>query len=408
MARQKLEFQNREGQTLAGALELPDDDRPAAFAVFAHCFTCGKEGVAASRIARALAGRGIAVLRFDFTGLGNSNGDFANSNFSSNVDDLVAAAEFLKKQYRSPELLVGHSLGGAAVLVAAHRLPDVKAVATIGAPAAAHHLSRLFEGSIDDIKSRGSAVVTLGDRQFTVKSQLLEDLEHFVDADHISRLRRPLLLFHSPVDRVVSIDEAAKIYQAARHPKSFISLDEADHLLSRRVDSEYVAAMLAPWAGRYLSLASSPTTMGRPELDEGEVLVTEEDNRFLRSMYTRSHRLQADEPEDKGGRALGPDPYELLLMSLGSCTSMTLRMYANRKNLPVENIEVRLRHDRIHARDCEDCETTEGYVSRIERFIRYEGDLAEEQHRRLIEIAGKCPVHRTLKGEIEIITRSGR
>lgn len=407
MARDKLEFPNGAGQTLAGALELPDDGNPSAFAVFAHCFTCGKDALAASRISRALAERGIGVLRFDFTGLGNSDGDFANTNFSSNVADLVAAANYLRQRYESPALLVGHSLGGAAVLVAAHSLPEVAAIATIGAPATAGHLTHLIEDRLDDIRTRGSATVTLGQRRFTIKSQLIEDLERFGDTDHIVRLGRPLLLFHSPLDTVVSIDEAGKIYQAAKHPKSFISLDKADHLLSGREDSEYVAAMLATWASRYVPTAARTTARERSGLGDGEVLVTERNRAYLRSMYTRLHHLLSDEPAANGGSDLGPDPYELLLMSLGACTSMTLRMYANHKKLPVEDIEVRLRHDRIHARDCEDCETTEGYVSRIERIIRYAGSLSEEQHRRFMEIAGKCPIHRTLKGEIQILTRSG-
>ncbi|MBS1270424.1 MAG: hypothetical protein MAG794_01380 [Gammaproteobacteria bacterium] len=254
MVQQKLEFPNEEGQLLAGALELPDHGNPVAFALFAHCFTCGKDLAAASRIARALSKHSIGVLRFDFTGLGNSDGDFSNSNFSSNVEDLVAAANFMKEHYRAPALLIGHSLGGAAVLAAAHQLPDARAIATIGAPAAANHVSHLFDDSIEHIKTRGSAMVTLGQRQFTIRSQLIEDLEQFADTDHIGRLQRPLMVFHSPIDRIVPIDEAAKIYQAAKHPKSFISLDDSDHLLSRKADSEYVAATLAAWASRYLSL----------------------------------------------------------------------------------------------------------------------------------------------------------
>ncbi len=407
MPSQKLEFPNDEGHTLSAALELPDGGHASAFAVFAHCFTCGEDGAAASRIARALAARGIAVLRFDFTGLGNSDGDFANSDSSPSVGDLVAAAVFLEKHYRAPELLVGHGLGGAAVLSAAHDLPDVKAIATIGAPATAAHFAHLFDDSIDEIKKRGTGVVTLGTRKFTITSRLIEDLEKFADSDHIGRLGRALLVFHSPIDRVVSIDEAARIYQAAKHPKSFISLDKADHLLSRKEDSEYVAAVLAVWASRYLSETTvTPTAERQAALSDGEVLVTEENEQFLRGMYTHAHYLQADEPRGNGGTGLGPDPYELLLMSLGACTSMTLRLYAGHKNLPVSNIEVRLRHERIHARDCEDCESTEGYVSRIERRIRYEGALSAEQHRRLMEIADKCPVHKTLKGEIQIVTSS--
>ncbi len=404
MARQKIEFPNPNGDLLVGALELPDDE-PAALALFAHCFTCGKDVAAASRIARALTAHGIGVLRFDFTGLGNSDGDFSNSNFSSNVEDVVAAARFLEDKHDAPAMLVGHSLGGAAVLAAAHQLPGVKAVATIGAPATASHVSHLFDGDLEQIRRDGSAKVTLGLRQFTIKSQFVEDLEAYADTAHIAALRRPLLIFHSPLDDIVPIDEAAKIYGAAKHPKSFISLGDADHLLSRRADSEYVAQTLAAWASRYVSLQRPPARGRGATLDAGEVLVTEADEKFLRRLTTRSHELIADEPEANGGTAKGPDPYDLLLMSLGACTSMTLRMYANHKKLPVSNIRVRLRHERIHARDCEDCESTEGYVARIERVVSYDGELSEDEHRRFMQIADKCPVHKTLSGEIRIVTR---
>ncbi len=401
MIRRKIEFPNQDGELLAGALELPDGE-PAALALFAHCFTCGKDVAAAARIARALTDHGIGVLRFDFTGLGSSGGDFANSNFSSNVQDLVAAARFLEEEYAAPSLLIGHSLGGAAVLAAAHELPEVKAIATIGAPATASHVSHLFQESLDRIRSEGSAKVRLGGREFTIKSQLLDDIEQFADSAHIAALRRPLLIFHSPLDTIVSIDEAAKIYTAAKHPKSFISLDDADHLLSNKADSEYVAATLAAWASRYVPLSTAAAPGAR--LEPGEVLVTEQDDKFLRRLLTPSHALLADEPEANGGTDRGPDPYDLLLMSLGACTSMTLRMYANHKKLPVQNIRVRLRHERVHARDCEDCESTEGYIARIERTVAYEGELSDEQHQRFMQIADKCPVHKTLSGEIRIVT----
>jgi len=407
MARHKLEFPNGSGQTLAGALELPERRDPAAFAVFAHCFTCGKDIAAASRISRALTDHGIAVLRFDFTGLGNSDGDFANTNFSSNLGDLVAAANYLRDEYRSPALLIGHSLGGAAVLAAAHQLPDVKAVATISAPATARHVAHLFNDSIDTIRAEGSAMVNLGQRRFTIKSQLIDDLDQFTDTEHIGRLRRPLLVFHSPLDKLVSIDEAAKIYNAAKHPKSFVSLDKADHLLSSKEDSQYVAQTLAAWAGRYVPLEKSSSPAHGRNVAQGEVLITEENKKFLRRLYTPDHDFPADEPEKNGGSAQGPDPYELLLMSLGACTSMTLRMYANHKKLAVEDIQVRLKHERIHAEDCDECETTEGHVARIERIVSYRGELSDQEHERFMAIADKCPVHKTLSGEVRIVTRAG-
>lgn len=405
MSRSKVEFTNRDGHTLSGALEQPDSGPTLAMALFAHCFTCGKDVIAASRIAHALADQGIAVLRFDFTGLGSSDGDFANTNFSSNVDDLVDAANYLAEAYQAPSLLIGHSLGGAAALVAASRLDSVEAVATIAAPASPAHVTHLFADQHCDLRREGQAEVTVGGRPFNIRAQLLDDLEEWSSRCLVSNLRKPLLIFHSPVDAVVPASEAAKLYEAAKHPKSFISLDKADHLLSRRADADYVAATLATWANRYLELDNPASAPERPGVDAGEVLITEQDAHFLRGMYTTEHQVLADEPTGKGGTDQGPNPYDLLLMSLGACTSMTLRMYANHKSLPVTNIEVRLRHSRIHAEDCADCETQAGKLDRIERIISYEGDLSKEQHQRFLEIADRCPVHRTLTGEIQIETK---
>lgn len=405
MSRSKVEFTNRDGHTLSGALEQPESGPILAMALFAHCFTCGKDVIAASRIAHALADQGIAVLRFDFTGLGSSDGDFANTNFSSNVDDLVDAANYLAEAYQAPSLLIGHSLGGAAALVAASRLDSVEAVATIAAPASPAHVTHLFADQHCDLRREGQAEVTVGGRPFNIDAQLLDDLEEWSSRCLVSDLRKPLLIFHSPVDTVVPPSEAAKLYKAAKHPKSFISLDKADHLLTRRADADYVAATLATWANRYLELELLESPPERPRVNEGEVLITEQDANFLRGMYTIEHQVLADEPTDKGGTDQGPNPYDLLLMSLGACTSMTLRMYANHKSLPVMDIEVRLCHNRIHAEDCADCETKAGKLDRIERIISYQGDLTEEQHQRFLEIADRCPVHRTLTGEIQIETK---
>lgn len=400
MPRIKLEFPNAEGQTLAGLLETPPDGVPTSrYALFAHCFTCSKDIAAATRISRALAARGIAVLRFDFTGLGNSDGDFANTNFSSNVADLLAAARTLEREYEAPALLVGHSLGGAAVLAAVHDLPSVEAVVTIGAPATAAHVQHLFSGARDALETRGEAEVQIGLRRFRIRKQLLEDLSQHVSADHIRHLNRALLVFHSPLDTIVSIEEAGKIYQAARHPKSFISLDKADHLLSNREDAEYVAETLVAWASRYLGLgrhAFEQSTGTAPRVAEGEVLVTELDTRFLRGLYTARHQALADEPKSVGGTDLGPNPYALLLMALGACISMTLRLYARHKGLPLDDVEVRLSHERVHAQDCRDGEQTEGMLERIRVHLNIHGALTPEQRARLLEIAGRCPVHRTL------------
>jgi uncharacterized OsmC-like protein/pimeloyl-ACP methyl ester carboxylesterase len=402
MKKIRLEFDNADGDTLAGLLELPEDEGAiTAFGLFAHCFTCGKDIAAASRISRALAARGIAMLRFDFTGLGNSDGDFANTNFSSNIDDLVRAALALREQYRAPQLLIGHSLGGAAVLAAATRLDSIRAVVTIGAPATAQHISHLFQQQSDLIRHEGEAVVALGEREFCIQRQLLEDIDHYASTDEIRKLDAALLVMHSPIDSVVSIDEAARIYQAAKHPKSFISLDRADHLLSKADDAEYVATLVSAWAGRYLESAGAQENAHEPNLLDGEVLIIEQDHQFLRGMYSNSHFLRADEPVKYGGSDLGPTPYDLLLMSLGACTSMTLRMYANRKKLPLDDVEVRLLHERVHAEDCVDCEQK---IERITRRITLRGDLDAAQRQRLLEIADRCPVHRTLESDPQIVT----
>ncbi|MFQ5661144.1 MAG: alpha/beta fold hydrolase [Gammaproteobacteria bacterium] len=407
MPRTKLTFPNRQGQQLAGLLESPDGEA-RVYALFAHCFTCSKDIAAASRITRALTRRGIAVLRFDFTGLGNSDGDFSNTNFSSNLQDLIAASEYLQQHYIGPGMLIGHSLGGAAVLAAAHEIESVKAVVTIGAPATADHIGHMFVKERDRILSEEQANVDLGGRRFTIKKQFLKDIDNYNSVEHIAKLNRALLVFHSPVDRIVSVEEAARIYQAAKHPKSFVSLDKADHLLSRREDSEYVAAVMASWAGRYLDLheveeeRSSGTA---PSIASGHVLVDEQDRKFTRSIYTGNHQLIADEPMSSGGADLGPNPYEYLLTALGACTSMTVRMYANRKQINLENIKVRLDHSRIHADDCEECESKQGFVDKISKVISLEGDMTDEQRQRLMEIADSCPVHKTLHNEILITSR---
>ena len=406
MPRIKASFENQQGEALAGLLETPDAE-PLAYALFAHCFTCSKDIAAASRISRALAALGIAVLRFDFTGLGNSDGDFANTNFSSNVQDLIAAAQYLESQHQPPAMLIGHSLGGAAVLAAAHAIPAAKAVVTIGAPATAEHVEHLFKNKRAEILEHEHATVELGGREFTIKRQFLDDLAEHNDREHISTLKKALLVFHSPVDATVSIDEATKIYQAAKHPKSFVSLDKADHLLSKREDSEYVAATISAWAGRYLALdgakAERPSGTA-PSVPEGHLRVTAPPTGLTQRIYAQRHQLTADEPASLGGNDLGPNPYELLLASLGACTSMTLRMYAKRKSIDLGEIDILLVYNRIHAKDCEECESTEGFVGRIDRSITLHGNLTADDRQRLLTIADKCPVHKTLSGEITIKT----
>ncbi len=395
---EKIRFAGSDGQ-LAARL-----DRPAgsirAYAIFAHCFTCGANLAVGSRIARALARRGIATLRFDFTGLGGSDGDFANTNFSSNLEDLEAAARFLREHHRAPQLLIGHSLGGAAVLAVAERIAEVEAVATIGAPADPVHLTGLLgEDALAEIGERGVASVSIGGRGFQIKRQFLDDLDRQRQDERLGRLGKPVALFHSPVDEIVPIDEAARIYRRLEHPKSFVSLDRADHLLSNKADAEYVAEVLSAWAGRYLSL---PAPEAEPE---GQVVVEEQSGgRFLQAVRVGSHVLSADEPRAAGGNDEGPSPYDFLLIALGACTSMTLRMYADHKGLPLEHVAVTLDHEKIHARDCEDCEKSSSKIDRIRRRLRISGELSDAQRTRLVEIADRCPVHRTLEGDIRIET----
>ena len=402
--KERFEFRNDAGEQLVGLLERPEGDI-AACAIFAHCFTCSKDIAAASRISRALATQGIAVLRFDFTGLGHSEGEFANTNFSSNVADLLNAAQAMREQLVAPGLLIGHSLGGAAVLAVAGDIPEARAVVTIGAPSDPAHVAHLLKDSRAEIETEGEADVNLAGRTFTIKRQFLHDIESHRLAERIRTMRKALLIMHSPVDEIVAIDNASEIFLAARHPKSFVSLDNADHLLTRRADSQYVAATIGAWARRYLLDGESEAPPPRPRVADGEVLVQERDAKFAQDVYTDRHSLRADEPLNFGGKDSGPSPYELLLAALGTCTTMTLRMYATHKNIPLAHVAVRLKHGKIHAEDCEHCETREGRIDRIERNVELVGDLSDDQRASLLRIADRCPVHRTLHSEIDIQTR---
>jgi putative redox protein len=401
MREERFDFPNSQGHLLTAVLQLPDGE-PREYALFAHCFTCSKDSRAARWVAESLAAREIGVLRFDFTGLGSSEGEFANTDFSSNVNDLVAAADHLRSAHRPPALLIGHSLGGAAVLAAAARIPEATAVATIGAPADPAHVTNLFADRIDQIRAHGEGEVQLGGRVFRIRRDFLDDVAEQRLLDHVSTMRRPLLILHAPTDQVVSIDDAATLFGAARHPKSFVSLDDADHLLSRRRDARYAGEVIATWSQRYLSpLIDEPEHDGRP----GQVVVAETGvGTFQQSVTMGAHRLIADEPVDVGGLDSGPSPYDLLLAALGACTAMTLRMYAEGKALPLEAVSVVLRHSRIHAADCESCETDQGQIDRIERIVTLGGALDDAQRARLLQIADKCPVHRTLTSEIDITT----
>ena len=402
MRSERVEFPGSQGETLVGKLEVPDG-RADMYALFAHCFTCGKDVPAASRISRALAEHGIAVLRFDFTGLGSSDGDFANTSFSSNVADLVAAADHLRDAHGAPSLLVGHSLGGAAVIAAAGAIPEVRAVATIAAPADTDHLLHLISHKTDDIEEKGEATVRLASREFRITRQFLDDVQSQPQARRIEELDAALLVMHSPLDAIVGIDNAAEIFRAARHPKSFVSLDHADHLLTRREDAEYAAGLLAAWVERYVDRPDvADDSAQEPQTDRGTVIVAESGvGSYGQTVTAGGHTFTADEPRPHGEDG-GPSPYDLLLAGLGTCTSMTLRMYAERKEWPLDRVEVELTHARAHAEDCETCDTEEPRLERIERTIRVTGDLDEEQRRRLLEIADRCPVHRTLHADVDI------
>jgi putative redox protein len=394
----RIEFPGSQGEPLAARLDRPAG-RARAWALFAHCFTCSKDFVASKRVSQSLAERGIGVLRFDFTGLGGSGGEFANTDFTSNVADLVAAADWLRAEHAAPALLVGHSLGGAAVLAAAAQIPEAVGVATLGAPADPEHVAKLFSTSRDEIERSGEAQVELAGRPFRIRKQLLDDLaSHSLD-ERVGSLKKALLVLHSPLDNQVGIENATRIFAAARHPKSFVSLDDADHLLSRPGDAAYAADVIAAWAERFLPPAAEAPHAG----DDHEVVVRESGaGRFGQEIAVGRHVLPADEPTWLGGDDAGPSPYGLLLAALGACTSMTLRMYADRKGWPLERTSVRLRHDKVHAQDCAECETQDGHIDRIRKSVQVEGELDAEQRRRLLEIADRCPVHRTLQSEVHI------
>ncbi len=399
--RESLKFTGSDGQELAARLQLPLSGKAKAYAIFAHCFSCGKDVVAANRISEALADLGIAVLRFDFTGLGQSKGDFADTNFSTNLDDLETAADFLRSNYQAPALLIGHSLGGAAVLEVAHKMPEVNAVVTIGAPAEPAHVSHLFDNVTNQIESSGEAEISLGgSRPLRIKKQFLRDLEKYDAKSAIPKLKRALLVMHAPLDTIVGIENAGQIFGAAKHPKSFISLDGADHLLTRREDAAYAAEVIAGWASKYLDIGEEAPLKAA----QGEVVVKQADGKFAQRIAAGPHAMRADEPRAYGGDESGPTPYDLVLAGLGACTSMTIKMYADRKGWPVDDIEVKLIHKKIHASACETCETEDGKIDHIHRSIHIEGDLSEEQRLKLLEIADKCPVHRTLHSEVHITT----
>jgi putative redox protein len=385
MPTEAIRFPGRSGRVLAARLDTPAA-APRAYALFAHCFTCSKDSKAAAYVAQALAAHGIATLRFDFSSL----------EFSSNLEDLLAAADWLRETRQAPQILAGHSLGGAAVLAVAARIPETRAIATLGAPFDPAHVTHL----VKDARAAGEDLeVSIAGRQFRVAKSFFDDLAGRKAGATIGALRKPLLVFHSPRDTIVDIDNASKIFLAARHPKSFVSLDRADHLLTQKDDAHYAATVLAAWASRYLEPEAAPA-----DAVPGVRVAEAGEGRFAQLVTMGRHRLRADEPVAVGGDDSGPGPYDLLLAGLGACTSMTVRMYAEQKKWPLEHVTVDLKHDKVHAADCAECETREGKIDKIERVLTLEGDLDEAQCARLLEIASKCPVHRTLHSEVWIPT----
>lgn len=407
MQSERIEFAGHSGAALAARLDRPDGPVRAT-AILAHCFTCSKDILAAKRIASRLASRGIAVLRFDFTGLGHSEGEFSNTNFSSNVEDLVLAARYLSDRGMPPQLMIGHSLGGAAVIKAAPEVPGVRAVITIAAPADPSHVANNFDGQLDEIRRNGAAVVSLAGRDFEIRHQFVQDIESASLETALRKLDAALLVLHAPLDEFVGIDNATALFKAAKHPKSYITLDDSDHLITRPADADYVADVIASWSSRYLVLADEPE---HPDAPEGVVRVSESDADGFRQDISVGgrHHLVADEPASMGGTDTGPSPYQLLSAGLGACTTMTIRLYARKKGIGLSHVSVDVTHDKRHADDCDDCTKSDpkarGKIDVFRRDIRLQGDLTADQRDALLAIADKCPVHRSLRAEAMIETR---
>jgi putative redox protein len=399
----KANFVNSNGIKLVAKIDLPLSRPPYPFALFAHVFTGNKNLISAKHISRALTQNGIGVMRFDFTGLGESDGDFADTNFTSNVEDLIAASEYLEKHYSSPSILIGHSLGGAAALFAARKLDSIKAVVTIGSPSYPEHVTHLLKDSIQTIEKNGCAKINVGGRDFTIKKQFLDDLRSHDHVDAISNLDKGLLVMHSPQDRIVSIENAAHIYHLAKHPKSFVTLDGADHMLTNRKDAFYAGQVIASWVYRYVDFPEEE----KLKTDQQVIVKLEDEDLYTTDILAGSHSIISDEPTSFGGNDFGPSPYELLNASLGACTAMTLQMYARRKKWPLEEVKVHLNHSKnhLHENDMQNLDNKRSHIDQFERLIEIKGDLTNEQRQSLLNIANKCPVHRTLEGDSIIVTK---
>ncbi|SDX82167.1 bifunctional alpha/beta hydrolase/OsmC family protein [Flavobacterium degerlachei] len=400
MKNKTISFQNSKGILLSAKLELPADQHPKAYALFAHCFTCNKNLTAIRNISKALTQNGFGVIRFDFTGLGESEGEFSETNFSSNIQDLEDISTYMTQELESPKLLIGHSLGGAAAIFAAKNISSVQAVATIGAPSSPQHIQHLFKDDINEIQANGKAMVDIGGRPFSISKQFIDDISKTNMTEVVKSLRKPLLLLHSPQDTVVGVNNAAEIYAAALHPKSFVSLDGANHLLSNKEDSMYAGQIIAQWASRYIDKNDTK------KLTTSKQVVVRIGNQDLTTdIIAAGHSLIADEPEEVGGNNFGPSPYDLLLSSLGACTAMTLRLYADRKEWDLEEVIVHLSHGKDYATDCKECDQPQAKIDHIEKNIELIGNLDETQKKRLLYIAEKCPVHKTLQQTVMITSK---
>lgn len=402
---QNIKFNGSLGSTLSAKLHLPDGPT-RAYAIFAHCFTCTKDILAARKIADELAKRGVALFRFDFTGLGASAGNFEDTTFTSNIGDILSAAQYLRENYEAPSILIGHSLGGAATLAAANSVPEAKAIATIGAPADAEHVIHNFSDHLDEIEVNGLAELKLAGRPFKIKREFVEDLRNQTIEERVSKMDKALMILHAPHDATVGIENAAKIYTAAKHPKSFVSLDTADHLLSNPQDVAYAAEVIAAWASRYVDYDH---VAEQGEIVNGVNVAETKEGKFQNAIRVGQHSLIADEPESVGGHDTGPTPYDFLNIALGACTSMTIRMYADFKKIPLNRVSVNVTHNKVHAQDCEACgtddATTSGKIDRFERAITLEGDFDAETRAKMLKIADKCPVHKTLEANAAIVTK---
>ncbi|MCK0191191.1 bifunctional alpha/beta hydrolase/OsmC family protein [Arenibacter sp. F20364] len=400
MNHQKVSFKNGNGETLVGRISLPANQHPHNFVLFAHCFTCNKNLTAIRNISRALTADGFGVLRFDFTGLGESEGEFSDSNFSGNVEDLLEAAKYLEEHYISPTLIIGHSLGGAAAILAAQQISSIKAIATIGAPSDPLHVKHIFKDDIETITDKGTAEVNIGGRSFTIKKQFLEDLKSQSFQETLKNIGKSILILHSPQDNIVEIKNAEEIYIRSHHPKSFVSLDGADHLLSNPKDASYTGEIIGKWSKRYLEMPGAIAL----ETEREVVSSLDASDGFTTQMKVGSHYITADEPVSYGGNNFGPSPYELVSAGLSACTAMTIQMYVKRKKWPLENVEVHTSYQKLHAADCTNCDSSEAKIDTFQREIKLTGDLDDKQIARIMEIADKCPVHKTLKSEINIAT----